>query len=101
MTTQKNKNNVRTTQTQTNVEDGRVKDCGPCPLFSSFTLAFALQLRKKHGKTSIRVSQETSVRLRITSVPVSIHIAKITLILQSPPKPAHYKIHLYTHYSTI
>ena len=24
--------------------------CGPCPIFASFTLAFALQLRKKHGK---------------------------------------------------
>jgi len=26
--------------------------CGPCPVFAGFTLAFALQLRKKHGKTS-------------------------------------------------
>ena len=26
-------------------------ECGPCPVFASFTLAFALQLRKKHGKT--------------------------------------------------
>jgi hypothetical protein len=25
------------------------------PLFASFILAFALQLRKKHGKTSVRV----------------------------------------------
>jgi len=40
------------------VEDGRVEECGPCPFFSSYTLAFALQLRKKHGKTSIRVSQK-------------------------------------------
>ena len=24
--------------------------CGPCPVFASYTLAFALQLRKKHGK---------------------------------------------------
>jgi len=30
--------------------------CGPCPIFASFTLAFALQLRKKHGKTSVRVA---------------------------------------------
>jgi hypothetical protein len=35
----------------------------------SFTLAFALQLRKKHGKTSVRV-RKTSVRLRKTSVRV-------------------------------
>jgi len=35
----------RTTQITTNVEE-----CGPCPVFASFTLAFALQLRKKHEK---------------------------------------------------
>jgi len=29
-----------------------VEECGPCPVFTSFTLAFALQLREKHGKTS-------------------------------------------------
>ena len=40
------KNNIRTTQIQTNVEE-----CSPCPVFASFTLAFALQLRKKHWKT--------------------------------------------------
>ena len=40
----------RTTQITTNVEE-----CGPCPVFASFTLAFALQLRKKHGKPSARV----------------------------------------------
>jgi hypothetical protein len=32
-----------------------VEECGPCPVFASFTLAFALQLRKKHRKTSVRV----------------------------------------------
>ena len=31
-----------TTQITTNLEE-----CGPCPVFASFTLAFALQLRKK------------------------------------------------------
>ena len=62
--TQNNTNNNRKTQIQTNVEE-----CGPCPVFVSFTLAFALQLRKKHGKTSVRV-RKTSVRLRKTSVKV-------------------------------
>jgi len=33
-------------------------ECGLCPVFASFTLAFALQLRKKHGKTSVRVAGE-------------------------------------------
>ena len=31
---------------------------GPCPVFVSYTLAFALQLRKKHGKPSVRVAEE-------------------------------------------
>jgi len=48
-----------------------VEECGPCPVFASFTLAFALQLRKKHGKTPVRV-RKTSVRLRKTSVEDSI-----------------------------
>jgi hypothetical protein len=43
----------RTTQLTTSWEE-----CGPCPVFASYTLAFALQLRKKHGKTSVRVAEE-------------------------------------------
>jgi len=34
-----------TTQIKTNLEE-----CGLCPIFASFTLAFALQLRKKARK---------------------------------------------------
>jgi hypothetical protein len=30
----------------------------PCPVFANYTLAFALQLRKKHGKPSVRVAKE-------------------------------------------
>jgi hypothetical protein len=44
-----------------------VVECSPCPLFASFALEFALQLRKKHGKTSVRVR---NLRLRKTSVTV-------------------------------
>jgi len=32
---------------------------GRAPVFASFTLAFALQLTKKHGKTSVRVAEES------------------------------------------
>jgi hypothetical protein len=64
----------RTTQITTNVEE-----CGPFPIFASFILAFALQLRKKHGKTSVRV-RKTSEH--------SIHITKT---------PTHYKTHTNTH----
>jgi len=34
----------------------QLEECGPCPVLASYTLAFALQLRKKHGKTSVRVA---------------------------------------------
>jgi hypothetical protein len=34
------------------------EECGPCPDFLSYTLAFALQLRKNHGKTSVRVAEK-------------------------------------------
>ena len=40
----------RTTQITTHLEE-----CGPCLVFASYTLAFALQLREKKGKTSVRV----------------------------------------------
>jgi hypothetical protein len=32
--------------------------CGPCPVFASYTLAFALQLREKRGKTSVTVVEK-------------------------------------------
>jgi len=38
-----------------------VEECWPCPVFASFTLAFALQLRKKYGKTSVRVRKTCQV----------------------------------------
>jgi len=44
---------IQTQSSQTNWEE-----CGPCPIFASYTLAFALQLRRKHGKTSFRVAEE-------------------------------------------
>jgi len=52
----------RTTQITTSLEE-----CGPCPVFASFTAAFALQLRKKHGKTSVRVGK-TSVRVVLAAL---------------------------------
>jgi hypothetical protein len=35
-----------------------LEECWPCPVFASFARAFALQLREKHGKTSVRVAEE-------------------------------------------
>jgi hypothetical protein len=37
------------------------QECGPCPVFAGFTLAFALQLRKKHFKNHFKLSQTVLV----------------------------------------
>jgi len=34
------------------------EEWGLCPVFAGYTLTFALQLREKHGKTSVRVAEE-------------------------------------------
>jgi len=39
---------IRNQSGQTNWEG-----CGPFPVFASYTVAFALQMRKKHGKASV------------------------------------------------
>jgi len=57
-----------------------LEECGPCTVFANFALAFALQLKKKHGKTSVRVRQ-TSFRIRKTSVRVKKNLS------QSKEKP--------------
>jgi hypothetical protein len=75
--TQNNINNNRTTKITTNLEK-----CGPCPVFTSFTLAFALQLRIKHEQTSVRV-RKTSVRVRKTSVRVRKTSVRLRKICQS------------------
>jgi hypothetical protein len=47
---------LHTNNTQ-KTEKGEFGKCGPCPVFASYTLAFALQLSKNHEKTSVRVAQ--------------------------------------------
>jgi hypothetical protein len=70
-----------------------VENCGPCPVFASFTLAFTLQLRKKHEKTSVRL-RKTSVREQYTYY-------QNTHTLENPHKHKHYKppppTHTHTH----
>ena len=46
----------------------QLEECGPCPVLASYTLAFALQPRKKHGKTSARVAASKN-----TWTAISIH----------------------------
>ena len=50
-TTQSTQTIQRTTQL-TNWEE-----CGPCPIFASYTLTSALQLRKKQEKTPVRIAE--------------------------------------------
>jgi hypothetical protein len=61
-TTQLMKTICRTTQL-TNWEE-----CGPCPVFAKYTLPFALQIRKKHGKTSVRVAEECQLARLIQNI---------------------------------
>jgi len=91
--TQNNTNKSRTTQITTTVEE-----CGPCPVFASFTLEFALQLRKKHGKPSVRV-RKPSVRLRKTSVRVQYTYYQNTHTNTHTTKPTytHPQTHTHTH----
>jgi hypothetical protein len=53
-------NSTQNTENGTYITIKRKKlgKCGPCPFFASYTLAFAIQLRKKHGKTSVRVVEK-------------------------------------------
>jgi len=48
---------IHRTQNKQYIEQhNNLGECGPCPILASYTLAFALQLRKKHGKSSVRVA---------------------------------------------
>jgi hypothetical protein len=88
----------RTKQIITNVEQ-----CVPCPVFASFTLAFALQLRKKHGKTLSQGKKTLSqVKKNLSHSTVYIlpkhpHITKPTQThtLQHPHTHTHTHTHTY------
>jgi len=65
----------RTTQNKQYIEvHNNLGECGPCPILARFTLAFALQLRKKHGKTSVRVKPQSGyINITPTHVSLLIH----------------------------
>jgi hypothetical protein len=67
----------------------------------SFILAFALQLTKKHGKTSVRV-RKTSVKLRKTSVKLRKTSVRVqyTYYQNNPPSHTHAHTHTPTHAHT-
>ena len=95
-----------------------MEECGPCPVFASFSLAFALKLREKHGKTSVRLKKnlsedkktsvrvrktsvrvrKTSVRVRKTSVRVrktSVRVRKTSVRVQYKPEYSMVRVHYY------
>jgi hypothetical protein len=85
----------RTTRITINLEE-----CGPCPFFASFTLAFALQMRKKHGKTSVIV-RKTSVRIQYTYYQNTHTLQNLhTHTLQTRPPPTHIHTHITKQYKT-
>jgi hypothetical protein len=49
------KHRIQKRNIHNNNKKKKKRKCGPCPVFASYTLAFALQLRKTRGKSSIRV----------------------------------------------
>jgi hypothetical protein len=51
-------NNSQNPENGTYITLSKIGKCGPCPVVASYTLAFALQLRNKHGKTSVRVVEK-------------------------------------------
>ena len=75
----------RTTQIITNLEE-----CRPCPIFARFTPTFALQLRKKYGKISVRVDEE--LQYTYYTLPKHPHITKLH---------THTHTHTHTHAHTL
>jgi len=73
-----------------------MEECGPCPVFASFTLAFALQPRKNHGKTSVRV-RKTSVRVQYTYYQNNHTLQNLHTHAHTLQKP---HIHTHTHART-
>ena len=72
-----------------------MEECGPCPVFTRFTLAFVLQLREKHGKPSVRV-RKTSVRVRKTSVRIQHTYYQNTHTLKNLNTHTHTQTHTHT-----
>ena len=94
--TYNNTNNNRTIQITTNVEE-----CGPCPVFASFTTAFALQLRKKNGKNLSQGKKNLS-QDAVYILPKHPYITKPTQThtLQNPHIHTLARAHKHTHTHT-
>jgi hypothetical protein len=88
---------LHTNNTQ-NTEKGEFGECGPCPVFASYALAFALQLRKTHGKTSVRVAQyKNNEQAQYKNNGLTIHRRK-TVTQHRTTKNTEYTIENIVHY---
>jgi len=67
-----------------------MEECGPCYVFTSFNLAFALQLRKKHGETRQGKRNLSQVKRNLSQSTVYI----------LPKHPHITKAHTHTHTDT-
>ena len=54
------------------------EESGPCPVFASYTLAFALQLWKKHGKTCLSSRSMPIATMKTEYTEQNIHKNKNT-----------------------
>jgi predicted dehydrogenase len=87
----------RTTQITTNVEE-----CGPCPVFASFTLAFGLttveKARKNHsqGKKNLWLRNTSKYSIHITKTTQLYKTHTTTHITTSPPTHTHTHTHTHT-----
>jgi len=76
-----------------------MEECGPCPVFASFTLAFALQLREKarknlgQGKKILSQVKKSLSQGTVYILPKHPHITK--------PTHTYTHTHTHTHYRTI
>ena len=70
------------------------EECGPCAVMGSYTLAFALQRRKNHGKTSVRVVN-LSQDIDCTQNKYWLIVPKYYITSNKPgtsKKPQHYNL---------
>ena len=59
----------RTTQSKQHIEQHKIEECGPCPVFAGFALAFALQMRKKRLTTVWKVRRSNPGVSRFSARP--------------------------------
>jgi hypothetical protein len=57
------------------------EECGPCPVFASYTMVFALQMRKKHGKTSVSVGKTCQIYAKLCKKNIILTLMHLSVLL--------------------